>query len=50
MGTAMRAVAEDAEAAALMGIDVNKVVVFTFVLGGIIAGTSPIPSFCLTNR
>ena len=34
MGTAMRAVAEDGEAAALMGIDVNKVVVFTFVLGG----------------
>ncbi|MBN8873947.1 MAG: branched-chain amino acid ABC transporter permease [Rhodospirillales bacterium] len=38
MGTAMRAVAEDAEAAALMGIDVNKVVVFTFVLGGAMAG------------
>ena len=38
MGTAMRAVAEDPEAAALMGIDVNKVVVFTFVLGGAMAG------------
>jgi len=38
MGTAMRAVAEDGEAAALMGIDVNKVVVFTFVLGGVMAG------------
>jgi branched-chain amino acid transport system permease protein len=38
MGTAMRAVAEDAEAAALMGIDVNKVIVFTFVLGGGMAG------------
>jgi branched-chain amino acid transport system permease protein len=38
MGTAMRAVAEDSEAAALMGIDVNKVVVFTFVLGGAMAG------------
>ncbi|MBV9250708.1 MAG: branched-chain amino acid ABC transporter permease [Acetobacteraceae bacterium] len=38
MGTAMRAVAEDAEAAALMGIDVNKVVVFTFLLGGAMAG------------
>src|SRR5206468_10066819 len=32
------AVAEDGEAAALMGIDVNKVVVFTFVLGGAMAG------------
>jgi len=38
MGTAMRAVAEDGEAAALMGVDVNKVVVFTFVLGGAMAG------------
>jgi len=38
MGTAMRAVAEDGEAAALMGIDVNKVVVFTFILGGAMAG------------
>jgi branched-chain amino acid transport system permease protein len=38
MGTAMRAVAEDGETAALMGIDVNKVVVFTFVLGGAMAG------------
>lgn len=38
MGTAMRAVAEDGEAAALMGIDVNKVVVFTFALGGAMAG------------
>ena len=38
MGTAMRAVAEDTDAAALMGIDVNKVVVFTFALGGAMAG------------
>jgi branched-chain amino acid transport system permease protein len=38
MGTAMRAVAEDAEAAALMGIDVSKVIVFTFMLGGVMAG------------
>jgi branched-chain amino acid transport system permease protein len=38
MGTAMRAVAEDAEAAAMMGIDVTKVIVFTFMLGGAMAG------------
>lgn len=38
MGTAMRATSEDPEAAALMGIDVNKVVVFTFILGGAMAG------------
>jgi branched-chain amino acid transport system permease protein len=38
MGTAMRAVAEDTDTAALMGIDVNRVVVFTFALGGAMAG------------
>jgi branched-chain amino acid transport system permease protein len=38
MGTAIRAVSEDSEAAALMGIDVNRVVVFTFMLGGVMAG------------
>jgi branched-chain amino acid transport system permease protein len=38
MGTAMRAVSEDADTAALMGIDVNRVVVFTFALGGAMAG------------
>ncbi|WP_428490900.1 branched-chain amino acid ABC transporter permease [Rhodopila sp.] len=38
MGAAIRAVSEDKEAAALMGIDVNKVVIFTFALGGIMAG------------
>lgn len=40
MGTAMRAVSEDPDAAALMGIDVNKVIVFTFALGGIVAGVA----------
>ncbi len=38
MGTAMRAVSEDTDAAAMMGVDVNKVVVFTFALGGAMAG------------
>ena len=38
MGTAMRAVSEDRDAAALMGIDVNKVIIFTFVLGASVAG------------
>ncbi|HZZ21518.1 MAG TPA: branched-chain amino acid ABC transporter permease [Roseiarcus sp.] len=40
MWTAMRAVSEDADAAALMGIDVDKVVVFTFALGGAMAGVA----------
>ncbi len=38
MGTAMRAVSEDRDAAAMMGVDVNKVIVFTFVLAGVMAG------------
>ena len=38
IGTAMRAVAEDKDAATLMGIDVDRVVVFTFALGGAMAG------------
>lgn len=38
IGTAMRAVSEDQDAATLMGIDVNRVIVFTFVLGGALAG------------
>jgi branched-chain amino acid transport system permease protein len=38
MGRAMRAVAEDKQIASLMGIDVNKIIVFTFVLGSALAG------------
>jgi branched-chain amino acid transport system permease protein len=38
MGTAMRALSEDRDAAALMGIDANKVILFTFILGACMAG------------
>ncbi|MDA0701758.1 MAG: branched-chain amino acid ABC transporter permease [Proteobacteria bacterium] len=38
MGTAMRATSEDRDTASLMGIDVNRVIIFTFVLGGSMAG------------
>ena len=38
MGRAMRAVAEDKETAALMGINVNSVIAFTFALGSALAG------------
>jgi branched-chain amino acid transport system permease protein len=38
MGKAMRAVSEDRDAAALMGIDINRVIVFTFTLGASMAG------------
>jgi branched-chain amino acid transport system permease protein len=38
MGRAMRAVAEDKEIASLMGIDVDRVIAFTFALGSALAG------------
>jgi len=42
IGKAMRSVSEDKEAAALMGINVDRVIVFTFTLGGISAGIAGI--------
>jgi branched-chain amino acid transport system permease protein len=39
-GKAMRAVAEDKEIASLMGINVNRVIVTTFAIGGILAGVA----------
>lgn len=42
IGKAMRSVSEDKEVAALMGIDVDKVIVTTFALGGASAGVAGI--------
>jgi branched-chain amino acid transport system permease protein len=46
-GKAMRAVAEDKEIASLMGININRVVVTTFAIGGILAGIAGV-LFALT--
>jgi len=39
-GKAMRATAQDRGAAAIMGIDVNRTIALTFLLGGLLAGAS----------
>lgn len=49
IGKAMRAVAEDKPTAALMGIDVDRVIVFTFVLGAALAGAGGV-LFALYNQ
>ena len=40
MGKAMRAVAQDREMAGMVGINVDKVISFTFLLGGLLAGAA----------
>ena len=42
MGTAMRAVSEDKEAAELMGISVNRTITVTFAIGSALAGVAAI--------
>jgi branched-chain amino acid transport system permease protein len=42
MGKAMRAVSQNADAAALMGIPVDRVIAFTFVLAGFLAGAGAV--------
>lgn len=48
-GKAMRAVSEDKNVAALMGIDVDKIIVNTFALGAALAGAAGV-LYCLMFR
>ena len=45
----MRAVSEDRDAASMMGIDVNKVILFTFILGGCMAGIGGV-LYCMVYK
>ena len=50
IGRAMRAVGEDREIAALMGIDVDRTIVATFSIGGALAGAAGILYILLFNQ
>lgn len=49
IGTAMRATAQDREAAALMGIDINRTIGVAFVLGGSLAGAAGMIALLYNN-
>ena len=49
-GRAMRAVGEDREIASLMGIDVDRVIVTTFAIGGMLAGAAGILFVFIFNQ
>jgi branched-chain amino acid transport system permease protein len=40
LGRGIRATAQDAETAALMGVDIDRVILLTFLLGGLLAGAA----------
>lgn len=48
-GKAMRAVSEDKDVAALMGIDVDKIIVRTFIIGAALAGAAGV-LYCFAFR
>ncbi|HEX9823292.1 MAG TPA: branched-chain amino acid ABC transporter permease [Actinomycetota bacterium] len=49
-GRSMRAVGEDKETSALMGIDVDRTIVSTFAIGGLLAGAAGILFIFLFNQ
>jgi branched-chain amino acid transport system permease protein len=50
LGKAMRATAQDREAAALMGIDVNRTIGITFLLGGLMGGAAGLINGLYNNQ
>jgi branched-chain amino acid transport system permease protein len=49
-GRSMRAVSEDKDVAAMMGIDVDRVIVTTFAIGGLLAGAAGILYIQIFNQ
>jgi branched-chain amino acid transport system permease protein len=40
LGKGIRAVAQDAETASLMGVDINRIITMTFLVGGLLGGAA----------
>ncbi|MDQ2690128.1 MAG: branched-chain amino acid ABC transporter permease [Chloroflexota bacterium] len=49
-GRAMRAVSEDKDVAAMMGIDVDRIIITTFAIGGLLAGAAAILYTLIFNQ